>query len=117
MTEGREREDINYQEREVTRDSPGSTSFPRVPIEILVEQHQILPVRVRGVARVSSMARPSTTLGRGDEERVDSAAELVADLEEVHLNPRPRRTLHLQIIAVEIVVALQSLNDQEVDCG
>ena len=62
------------------------------------------------------MARPLTGLRGGDKERVDSATELVADLEEVHLYPGPCGTLHLQIISVEIVVALQSLDDQEIDC-
>ena len=33
------------------------------------------------------MARPLTRLRGGDKERVDSATELVADLEEVHLDP------------------------------
>ena len=87
VTEGREKALSTTRREKPQGGSPGSTSFPRVPIEVLVEQHQILPVRVRGVARVSSVARPLTALGRGDEERVDSSAELLADLQEVHLNP------------------------------
>ena len=64
--------------------SPCPTPLSRVSIEVLIEKDQILPVRVRGVARIVSMARPPTILVWS--KQIDNpVAELLADLEEVHL--------------------------------
>ena len=38
--------------------SPCTTSFARVSIEVLIEQDQVLPVRVIGISRVGSVAWP-----------------------------------------------------------
>ena len=51
---------------------PRSTALPRVSVEILVEEDQVLPVRVSGVARVVAMAWPAARLIR-DKQLVHSA--------------------------------------------
>lgn len=94
--------------------SPCPTSLSRVSIEVLVEENQVLPVRIRGVARVVSMARPPPVLVRS-KEIDDPVAELLADLQEVHLVPRSSRALHLQILSVVEVVPLKCLRQKEVN--
>ena len=93
--------------------SPSPTSLSGVSIEVLVEENQFLPVRVRGVARVVSMARPPPVLVR-NKQIDDPVAELLADLQEVHLVPRPSRALHLQILSVVEEVPLKGLRQKEV---
>ena len=94
--------------------SPCPTSFSGVSIEVLVEENQVLPVRVRGVARVVSMARPPPVLVRS-KEIDDPVAELLADLQEVHLVPWPSWALHLQILSIVEVVPLKRLRQKKVN--
>ena len=54
---------------------PRSTALPRVSVEILVEEYQVLPVRVSGVARVVAMAWSAARLIR-DKQQVHSASRV-----------------------------------------
>ena len=67
-----------------------------------------------GVARVAAVARPAP-VGVGQEERRPAGAELVGDLVQVHHAARAGRALDLQLVAVEVVVALERLDQQVVD--
>ena len=50
----------------------------------------------------------------GEEEGVDAAAQLLADLQQSHLLPRASGALHLQVLAIEEVIALKTLDGQVV---
>ena len=60
------------------------------------------------------MARPPPVLVRS-KEIDDPVAELLADLQEVHLVPQPSWALHLQILSVVEVVPLKGLRQKEVN--
>ena len=80
----------------------------------LIEEDEILPVRVRGVTKVVTMAWAMPT-GIRKEETGDPPAEVLADLEEIHPLPRVSRILDLQVISVVEIVSLQAFDDEEVD--
>src|SRR5438067_1279128 len=54
-------------------------------------------------------------LGVAPEELRQSVADLARHLLQVHYAPRARGTLHLEIVAVEMVVPLERLDEQVVD--
>lgn len=59
--------------------SPCSTSLASVTIEVLIEKYKVLPVGIRGVARVVTMTSPPPILVRSKD--VDHAmTELLTDL-------------------------------------
>ena len=84
-------------------------------MEELIEKDQVFPMRVRGVARVVSMTWATST-GIRKKYAGDTLTEGLTDLKEVHSPARPRGELHLKVITVVEIVALQALNDEEVDC-
>ena len=93
---------------------PGSTAPPSVPIKVFIEQDQILPVWVRVIHLCVSMTGPSTIL-IGQEEVGNPATQVLRDVQQVHLISGTSRIVHFQIVSIEIVIALQTLNDQEIN--
>ena len=96
------------------RGLPGTTTLPTVSIEVLVEQDQVLPVWVVGIAGVVTMARPLTILV-SHKNTTDTTANLLADLQQGHHLARASGALHLEFIPIVEMVTFQSFRDQEVD--
>src|SRR5947199_10808518 len=83
-----------------------------VAAEELGEGDEVAPVRV-AEARVVPLAG-AAAVGIRDEEAREPAVELLRDLTETHEAPRAGGTLDAQVVAVEVVVALERLGEQVV---
>src|SRR5262249_13102524 len=86
----------------------GPDARPVVPVEVLVEEEEVLPV---GIA-VEDLRNPedgSAPVGPGQEDAGEAPREIRAHLPEIHELGRPRGTGHLEIVAEEVVVLLQRL--------
>src|SRR6185295_14811139 len=79
-----------------------------VAVEVLVEEDELLEVRIGGVAQVVAVAG-TAALGVGQEDRREPPRELARDEVERQEASRSRRALDLQGVAVEVVVALERL--------
>src|SRR4051812_24091997 len=87
---------------------------PVLAVEVLVEQQQFAPVRVGGKARVRAVAG-AAAVRAGQEQARQPRRQVVRDRAQIHPPPRPRRILDAQLVAVEVVVALERLDDEVVD--
>ena len=92
----------------------GPEPLAGVAVEVLVEQDQIAPVRVLGEARVRPVARPPALVRQGRKIRARREASSLRDLLEIHQPAGAGRALDPQGVAVEVVVALQGLDQQVV---
>ena len=92
---------------------PGTTAPPIISIEVLIEQDQVFPVGVVGIARVVPMARPLPIL-ISHKDVGNAMADLLTDLEQCHHLPRPSGTFNLQLIPIVKVIAFQGFRYQEV---
>src|SRR5262249_8073886 len=92
----------------------GAASTAGLAVEVLVEQHQVAEVRVVGVAALVAVTGPSSG-GVGEEEARQATPDLACRLQQADVSARPRRQLHQQVVAVEVVVALQSLDEEVVE--
>ena len=87
---------------------------PRISVEVLVEEDQVLPEGVALVQLGVPMARPSSGLVR-HEEPGQATGQFETDFVQSHDLPRSSRTLHLEVFSVVEVVALQGLDEEVVD--
>ena len=94
---------------------PGSATTPGVSIEVFIEQDQILPVGVGLIHLRVSMAWPPTVLV-GRENAGDPSTQVLRDVQQVDFVSGAGWIVHFQIVSVEVVVALQALDDQEINC-
>ena len=86
---------------------------PVSPWKYSWNEQEILPVRIGGEARLVPVAgAPSVLVGQ--EEIGRGVRRARGDLLEVHELAGAGRTFHLQAVAVEVVVALQRLDQQVV---
>src|SRR5947199_10698277 len=84
-----------------------------VAAEELGEGDEVAPVGIVAEARVVPLAG-AAAVGIRDEEAREPAVELLRDLTETHEAPRAGGTLDAQVVAVEVVVALERLGEQVV---
>src|SRR5262245_7358533 len=75
-------------------------------VEVLVEEHEVLEVRVGGIAPVRPVARTATVRPRQEDAR-EPRSELGGDLFEVQVPSGADGTFHLERVAVVVVVALE----------
>ena len=87
---------------------------PGIAVEILVEQHQIPPVRIGRIPLVPAMARPPAR-PRPAGTMPHAAAKAPPPPPSGSASSRTARTLHLQRVAIEMVVTFQRLDQQVVD--
>src|SRR5215470_16053156 len=83
-----------------------------VAVKVLVEQDEIAKVRILGIAPLVPVARAAPG-GVGQEETRQPAAEIVGGVEQAHAPAKSGGQLDEQVVAVEVVVPLQRL-DQEI---
>ena len=83
-----------------------------VAMEILVEQHEIFPERIAGVALVAAVHGAGSRLVR-EKERGQPPFDLARYRAQRHESAGPRRALDREVIAVEQVIAVERL-DQEI---
>src|SRR6266536_4434737 len=91
-----------------------SHAAPRVSVEVLVKQNQVAPAGVARVALVFAMAGAPATPVRKEEGR-EAPRQLLRDLREVHEDARSHRALHSEPVTIEMMVALQRLDEEVVD--
>src|SRR2546426_756186 len=82
-------------------------------VKIFVKEHKVAPVRVVGEARVAAVAR-ATPAGVGEKDAGESRAKFKGDLTEVHHAPRSGGAFDLEAVSIEMVVAFEGLEDEEV---
>lgn len=91
----------------------GSKTATRVTVKIFVEEEQVLEKGVAGISRVAPVARAAVRAGQ--KQLIESPLQFVCDPGKVHLYPGSSRVLNLQLVAVEVMEALQGLDEQVVD--
>src|SRR5690606_17146705 len=91
----------------------GATAAAVVAVEVLVEEHVVAPVRIVGPAAVVAVAGTASA-AVGEEERAETALQLACDDVERDAVTRAGRQLDGEALAVEVVVALERLDDEEV---
>ena len=79
-----------------------------------MKQHEVAPRRVLGVASVAPVTGPPPALVRQEETR-QTAGQLVRHLAQAQHPSRAGRALDLQPLSVEVVVALEGLDQEEVE--
>src|SRR5207237_9653312 len=79
----------------------------------LAEGDEVAPGGIVAEARVVPLAG-AAAVGSRDEEALAAAAEILRDLTEIHEAPRAGGALDAQVVAVEVVVALERLGEQVV---
>ncbi len=92
----------------------GTQAGAVVAVEVLVEQQVVLPGRV-GLEPLDAAEAGPAAVGADQEDRDQALAQVLGDLAERQLLPRPGRVLDLERVAEEAVVALQRLEDQVVE--
>src|SRR5262249_13413086 len=92
----------------------GSESGSVITVEVLVEEHQVAPVRI--ILKLGGAAIYWTTTIIPAQEDVSQAARyLFCYLEQIHLTTRTGRTLNDKVVAVVGVVLQQRADDQTID--
>src|SRR5947208_13055019 len=82
-------------------------------VEIYVKEHKVAPVRVVGETRVAAVARAAPA-GVGEKDAGKARAKFKGDLTEVHHAPRSGEAFDLEAVSIEMVVAFEGLEDEEV---
>src|SRR5215831_14638431 len=82
----------------------GAEATTVVAVEVLVEQHQVAPVRIARVARIVAVAR-TATVGVGKEDRRQPSGQLVRRRAQVEPPAGARRDLDREPVPVEMVIA------------
>ena len=82
-------------------------------VKIFVKEHKVAPVTVVGEARVAGVAR-ATPAGVGEKDAGEARAKFKGDLTEVHHAPRSGGAFDLEAVSIEMVVAFEGLEDEEV---
>ncbi len=80
-------------------------------VEVFVEQDQVAPVRVLGIAAVVAMTG-AASVRVAQEEAGEPASQVVGDLLEVEASPGAGRAFHLEAVTVVVMVALQRFDEQ-----
>ena len=93
--------------------SPCPATSPSVPIEELVEQHEVLPMFVLRISFLVSVTWPSTVLVR-QKDLGESIAELGAHSSQSHLISRAGGAFHFEFISEEIIVSLETFYQEVV---
>ena len=89
-------------------------SLAGIAMEILVEQDQVAPVGIIPPTRILAMAgTPLVCIPQ--ENRSHSARQFLRHLAQCHAPAGARRALHLQVVAVKMMIPFQRLNEQIVD--
>src|SRR5437879_467715 len=88
----------------------GTNAGAVVAVEVLVEEDEVAPVRIGGEALHAAVDR-APPIRVAQEDPRESPGELRGDLPQGHHLPRPRRELDLQLAAIEVVEALERLDD------
>ena len=91
----------------------GTNSLARVPMEVLVEENQVLKVRVLVHLHVPSVRRavPVAVLG---EDPDDPGLDLLGDVGEMHVVSAVRGALDLETVSVVLVETLERFDEEEV---
>src|SRR5947209_5841594 len=84
-----------------------------VAVEVLVEEHEILPVRVVAIESVRGVHRPAA-LAVLQENAGHSARDLGGHLPERHHRSGAGRALDLEVVAEIVVELLERLDEQEI---
>src|SRR6266446_10856339 len=82
-------------------------------VKIFMKEHKVAPVRVVDEARVAAVAR-TTPAGVGKEDAGEARAKFKGDLTEVHHPPRSGGAFDLEAVSIEMVIAFEGLEDEEV---
>ena len=85
-----------------------------VAVEVFVEQNQIAPMRIGCVFLLPAVAGARPILVRQKNAR-ESARDFLRHLLQVHHVARAGRAFDLEVVAVEVVVAFERLDDQIID--
>src|SRR5260221_794672 len=80
-------------------------------VEVLAEEHEILEMRVLGVAALGAMAGPRAVLPWEEYPR-EAESDLAGHLAQIEVSPRARGALDLEAFAVEMVIALERLHEE-----
>src|SRR2546423_8218885 len=82
-------------------------------VEVLVEEHEVAPMRIPGVADVVAMAGTLPILVREEQPR-EARRQLARYLAEGHHAAGADRTLDCERVSIEMVIPLQRLDEQVV---
>jgi len=82
-------------------------------MKIFVKEHKVAPERVVSEARVAAVARAAPA-GVGEKDAGQAGAKFKGDLTEVHHAPRSGWAFDLEAVSIEMVVAFEGLEDEEV---
>src|SRR5580704_1456181 len=104
----------SYHQGRPTRLMAGSQSMTVVAVKELVEQDQIAPRGIRCVSRVIAV-NGTPTMRVGQEDGDQSSLNFPGHFAERFVLPGSRRALDFQRIAIEVVVALERLDQQMIE--
>ena len=82
-------------------------------VKIFVKEHKVAPIRVVSEARVAAVARAAPA-GVAEKDAGETRAKFKGNLTEVHHAPRSGGAFDLEAVSVEMVVAFEGLEDEEV---
>ena len=82
-------------------------------VKIFVKEHKVAPVRVVDEPRVAAVARAAPA-GVGEKDAGEARAKFKGDLTQVHHVPRFGGAFDLEAVSIEMVVAVEGLEDEEV---
>ena len=91
----------------------GAESLTGFAVKIFVKEHKVAPVRVVGEARVAAVTRAAPA-GVGEKDAGEARAKFKGNLTEVHHVPRSSGAFDLEAVSIEMVVAFEGLDDEEV---
>ena len=82
-------------------------------VKIFVKEHKVAPIWIVDEARVAAVAR-ATSPGVGEKDAGETRAKFKGDLTEVHHPPRSGGAFDLEAVSIEMVIAFEGLEDEEV---
>ena len=82
-------------------------------VKILVKEHKVARVRVIDEARVAAVARAAPA-GVSEKDAGEARAKFKGDLTQVHHAPRSGGAFDLEAVSIEMVVAFEGFEDEEV---
>src|SRR5215212_1543465 len=92
----------------------GPQSGAIVAVEVLIEQHQVAPVRVVAKLVRAAVYRPMTVLVLEKDPR-KTPSDLLGNLVERHQVAGSGRTFDLEVVAVIAVILQQGSDDEPID--
>src|SRR5216684_3696607 len=106
--------DAAHDERRPTRLVRSAEPATAVAVEVFVEPEHLSPVWIPGESRVGTEAGAKAIRIRQEELR-QTPAQIARHFQQAHPLSRPGRAFHLERIPVEVMVALQCLDQQIVE--